>query len=127
MVGLIGLFIPGLVVRPSDFAGSEVNNTAGYGLLFGLFPVNVLHNLFHLGIGIWGLAVAKSMKKSRIYARSLAVIYGVLAVMGFILVLNTTFGLIPLYGHDIWLHGGTAAVSAYFGWAKHTSQVPFPA
>lgn len=36
-------------------------------------------------------------------------------VMGFIPVLNTTFGLIPLYGHDIGLHALIAIVAAYFG------------
>jgi len=29
--------------------------------------------------------------------------------------LRTTFGLVPLYGHDVWLHAVLAAVAAYFG------------
>jgi hypothetical protein len=33
-----------------------------------------------------------------------AVVYGILTVMGLIPALDTTFGLIPLYGHDVWLH-----------------------
>jgi hypothetical protein len=35
--------------------------------------------------------------------------------MGFIPLLNTTFGLVPLYGHDLWLHAALAIVAAYFG------------
>jgi hypothetical protein len=54
---------------------------------------------------------------TRTYAMSLAVIYGVLGVMGLVPALNTLFGLTPLYGHDVWLHLGTAAVAAYFGFA----------
>ena len=37
--------------------------------------------------------------------------------MGFIpaLRLHTTFGLVPLYGNDIWLHAVLAIVAGYFG------------
>jgi Domain of unknown function (DUF4383) len=35
--------------------------------------------------------------------------------MGLIPVLNTTFGFIPLFGHDIWLHALIAIGAAYFG------------
>jgi hypothetical protein len=38
-------------------------------------------------------------------------------VMGLTPVLNTTFGLITLYGHDVWLHALLAIIAAYFGWA----------
>jgi hypothetical protein len=38
--------------------------------------------------------------------------------MGLLPVLNITFGLIPLYGHDIWLHGGFAAMASYFGFGQ---------
>jgi hypothetical protein len=36
--------------------------------------------------------------------------------MGLIPALNTLFGLAPIHGHDVWLHGGTAIIAAYFGW-----------
>ena len=38
--------------------------------------------------------------------------YGLFTVMGLIPGLNTTFGLVPLYGHDVWLHALTAAAAA---------------
>ncbi len=49
----------------------------------------------------------------------LAVLYALLAVMGLIDAgdLNTTFKLIPLLSHDVWLHALTAAAAAYFGFA----------
>jgi hypothetical protein len=37
--------------------------------------------------------------------------------------LYTTFGLIPLYGHDIWLHAVLAAVGAYFGFMRRDAHV----
>jgi hypothetical protein len=36
--------------------------------------------------------------------------------MGFFPNFNTMFGMVPLWGHDIWLHAGATAIAAYFGW-----------
>lgn len=49
-------------------------------------------------------------------ARTIAILFAVLAVMGLFPRLDTLFGLMPLHGHDIWLHAGTAALAAYVGW-----------
>ena len=113
LVGLMG-FVPALMGPPADF-GVNMTVLTGYGFLLGLFPVNVLHNLVHLLIGAWGWTASRTMAGSRAFARGLAVFYGALAVMGLIPGLNTMFGLIPIFGHDIWLHAGTAALAAYFG------------
>ena len=108
VVGAAG-FVPGLVAPPQ--VGADVALDAGFGRLFNLFPV-------HLAFGVWGLAAYRTFSAARLYARSVTVIYAILAVMGVIPLLNTTFGLIPLYGHDIWLHVVLAAVAAYFGWTS---------
>jgi hypothetical protein len=114
LVGVLG-FVPG-VLRPPPPGAPAVAVDALYGYLFGLFAVNILHTLVHLGVGLWGLiAYYASLAASRTYAASLTVIFGVLTIMGLIPGLNVTFGLIPLFGHDIWLHGLTAAAAAYFG------------
>jgi hypothetical protein len=114
LVGIAG-FIPGLVtpMTPED---PDLAVTAGAGHLFGLFPVNVLHNIVHLAFGVWGLMAWRGVAASISYARGVAVIYAVLFVMGFVPGLWTTFGLIPLHGNDIWLHLVLAAVAAYFGY-----------
>lgn len=112
LVGIAG-FIPGLA-QP---AGEGMS----HGMLLGLFPVNAVHNLVHIGFGIWGLAAYRSLTGARLYARVVAVIYAVLAVMGLIPGLQTLFGLVPLYGHNIWLHAVLAAVAAYFGWIARPS------
>jgi hypothetical protein len=54
------------------------------------------------------------------FARALAILYGLLAVLGLIPGLNTLFGMVPLHGHDVWLHAGTAMIAAYFGWRGQT-------
>ncbi len=110
-------FVPGVTAPPTSMDPSLAVESF-HGRLFGLFPVNLLHNLVHLGLGVWGLVAAKDVAKSLLYCRSAAIIYLVLAVMGFVPGLNTLFGLLPLHGHDIWLHIILALPLAYFGFVK---------
>lgn len=112
IVGILG-FIPGFVTL-TGFAPDLVVD-AGFGYLFGIFPINVLHNIVHLAVGLWGILAYRSYSGSKTYSKGLAIFYGVLAVMGFFPVLQTTFGLIPIFGNDIWLHALTAIIAAYFG------------
>ena len=116
VVGVLG-FVPGLVSPPSAYSPHMTVDTA-YGYLLGLFPINILHNLVHLGVGLWGLSAYRSVTKSLSFARGLAIFYGALAVMGLIPVVNTTFGLIPIFGHDIWLHAISAGAAGYFGFLR---------
>jgi hypothetical protein len=127
----IGGFIPGLTVYeagappaattggdPAAAPGAVADvGEEGFGYLMGLFPVNALHNLFHILWGVFGLAAYRSFGGARTYARATAVVYGVLTVLGLIPGLNTVFGLLPIYGHDVWLHGLIAIAAAYFGFA----------
>jgi hypothetical protein len=69
----------------------------------------------HLAVGVWGILSYPSYVRSRNYARGLAIFYGVLAIMGLLPVLNTMFGLVPIFGNNVWLHALTAAIAAYFG------------
>lgn len=111
----VGGFIPGLTDH-SATPDPGLTMTNGYGHELGLFPINVLHNIVHILFGIWGLAASSSLGGARGYARGVAIIYGLLTVMGLVPGLNTTFGLVPLYGADVILHALLAAVAAYFGW-----------
>ncbi|BBA32978.1 uncharacterized protein sS8_1013 [Methylocaldum marinum] len=114
IVGILG-FIPGLV-QPI-IGGPPLSIEAGYGKLLGLFPVNLIHNLVHIGIGIWGILAARSIPRAVNFARANAVLFGVLFLLGIIPATNTLFGLAPIYGGDAWLHLLSAAVAAYFGFA----------
>ncbi len=111
LVGLMG-FVPAFLgtLNNADLAVDALS-----GRLLGLFPVNILHSLTHLAIGVAGIAAYRSFAGARAYARAIAVAYALLAVMGLIPGLNTVFGLIPLFSHDIWLHALSAAAAAYFG------------
>jgi len=116
IVGLAG-FIPGLV-GPVHPGHPDMAVDAGYGQLLGLFPVNILHNLVHILFGVWGIAASRGLGGARLYARAVAVIYAILTVAGFIPGLNILFGLVPLFGNDIWLHALLALIAAYYGWVQ---------
>lgn len=114
LVGIAGFF-PQLM-QDMHSEHPELTIDANSGQLLGLFPVNVLHNIVHILFGLWGLAVSRSFGGAKVYARGVAIIYAVLTVAGFIPGLNSMFGLVPLFGNDIWLHALLALVAAYFGW-----------
>ena len=83
-----------------------------------LYPAFVLAILVHLLFGVWGIAAYRSFPAARTYGRSVAIVYGILTIMGLIPGLNTIFGLIPLHGNDVWLHALLAIIAAYFGWVQ---------
>ena len=121
VVGVAG-FIPGLVTPMPMEPEKTLTVTAMSGLLLGLFPVNILHNIVHILFGLWGLVAYRTVSAARLYGQAVAVIYALFVVMGFIPVLWTTFGLVPLYGHDIWLHAVLAVIAAYFGFAARPAE-----
>lgn len=118
IVGAAGFF-PGLTpmgsMGPHD---ADVKMMTLFGYELHLFPVNVLHDIVHILFGLWGVLAARSIGGGRTFFRGVAIIYGVLTVMGLVPALDTTFGFIPLYGNDVWLHAALALVGVYFGWVN---------
>ena len=107
-------FIPGLWhAAPEHFPPMKIDSFYGEAILF---QVNVLHNLTHLLFGVWGLLASRKLSSAKTFARVTAAAYGVLTIAGFIPGLSTMFGLVPLFGNDIWLHALLGGVAAYFGW-----------
>jgi hypothetical protein len=117
--GLLGL-VPALLFPPPPDAPATTFTTL-YGYLIGLFPVNLIHTVVHLAIGAWGIAAWRGSANPVTFARGIALFYGALAILGLLPTFNTMLGWIPIHGHDVWLHGITAAIAAYFGWR---SEVP---
>jgi len=107
-------FIPGML-HPVPANAPPLTVTMGYGLVMGLLPVNVLHNLVHVLFGILGLVAYSGMFAPRMYAQIVAVSYGLLVILGLVPATNTLFGLVPIYGNDVWLHLVLGAIAAYFG------------
>jgi hypothetical protein len=116
LAGIAG-FIPALLQPPQ---GGAIAPGVHHQLLLGMFPVNPAHNAVHILFGLWGLAAWRSAGGAVMYARGVAIIYLVLTVCGLIPRLDDLFGLVPLYGNDVWLHLALAIVAAYFGWVNRS-------
>ena len=121
-LGIAG-FIPGFISIPEVTANAplDVPNlmfTDGYGNVLGLFPTNYLHNAVHIAVGILGIAAGTSFSGALVFNRSIAILYTAIAIMGLVPALNTTFGVMPVFGNNVWLNAITAAAAAYYGFVK---------
>ena len=99
IVGILGLYA---VAAAVDAPPLTVEH--GHGMALGIFPVNTLHNIVHLLFAILGLrglgqrplrAATSSCSRCRTRCS---------AVLGLSSATNTTFGLIPIWGADVYLH-----------------------
>ncbi len=121
-LGIAGFF-PDVVSLPSpEVAGAaplpvDMGNTylQGFGYLFGLFPINLMHNLVHLSVGIFGIAASTTVMGARLFNRFFAISYLLIAVMGLVPLARTTFGYMPIFGNNVWFNGLTALIAGYFG------------
>lgn len=122
LVGVLG-FIPA-INQPHEHDPNLTVEGPGTGYLLGLFHVNVLHNAVHLLFGVLGLVMSGSVASARNYARLVAVAYLLLAVLGLVPAgrMNYTFGLVPIHGHDVWLHALIGLVAAYFGFVRPAAE-----
>lgn len=122
IVGGLG-FVPLALIAPAPpLDAPVVTLDAAYRLLFGLFPVNALHDGVHIVLGIWGLVAAISFRQAVVYCRCVAVIYLVLAIFGLIPLLNTLLGVAPIYGWDVAIHFIGALFAAYGGFGRGSYQ-----
>jgi hypothetical protein len=107
LVGIVG-FIP--IVGGAD--GITAHN------LLGLFPVNAVHNVVHMAVGLLGLlAYSRGARASRLFARGIGAIYLVLAIAGAIFSTGNFLGIVPIGGLDIALHAVSALVLLVVGFA----------
>ena len=112
VVGILG-FMPS--PPPPDAPALTMEH--GHGMILGMFPTNTGHNVVHLLFALLGIA-AWAGGWARTYFQVLAVSYGLLTVLGLIPATQTTFGLIPIWGNDVFLHGAIAVAAAYFGFVR---------
>ena len=92
--------------------------------LLGLFPVNVLHNVVHLLLGVWGLVASRTYSGARNYGRIAGVLYLLLAAVGYFV--PNGFGFVPLGGNDVWLHAVLGLVLAGAGFTARELRPPVP-
>lgn len=114
---LVALGIAGFLTAPA----ATTTDSAHAARLFGLFPVNIAHNVLHLTWGVWGIAASQWRSSSREFARISGVAYVLLAVLGFVW---TSFaGLFPIGSNDIWLDALIGIVLGWAGFTDHAREV----
>jgi hypothetical protein len=97
-------------------AGFVATGFGGNGTLL-LFPVSVLVNIIHLFIGVSGAgALLLGRMTARPWAQGVGAVLAVATVVG--VVDGTPFGVLPIGGYDVVLHGVTAFFLLYLGFAE---------
>jgi len=113
LVGVMGL-IPAML-QPMAPGNPPVTLDILSGNLLGLFPVNILHTVVHLIVGIWGIVAYRSFTAARSFSIMTGIAFLALFLFGLIPGLQTLFGLMPLHAADRWLHLASGAVALFFG------------
>ena len=122
-LGFVVAGIAGFFPSPAD-PPPGLTQTHGFGHALGVLPVNTLHNAVHILFGVLGILASRGMLMSaRGYAQLVAVAYALLAILGLLPATENTFGLIPIYGADVWLHAVIAVLAGYFGFAAKETVV----
>jgi hypothetical protein len=100
IVGVLG-FIPGITTHYDQLTFAGHHSEAA---LLGIFNVSILHNLVHLGFGIAGILLARSLGNARWYLIGGGLIYLLLFVYGLIVDHESAANFVPVNGADNWLH-----------------------
>ena len=106
LVGILG-FVPGIT---NDM------------MLLGIFHVDMLHNIIHIVSGLAALAAAWGMYSSRLYFQVFGVVYGLVAILGFVGGDNV-LGILMVNMADNLLHVLIAAVALYAGFMMKDAPV----
>jgi len=109
LVGILG-FIGGV----GGTAGVQPTN------LLGIFPINVVHNIVHLIIGIPGLLVAGNEDNAAGYLKLFGWILIIVGIVG--IFWHNPFNMLPIGGAaDVCLHLITGIIFAYVGYRASTT------
>ncbi|MER7335616.1 MULTISPECIES: DUF4383 domain-containing protein [unclassified Micromonospora] len=100
LVGVLG-FIPGITTDYGDMTFAGHHSEAR---LLGLFQVSILHNALHLGFGLVGLVLARTVAGARIFLAGGGALYLGLWLYGFAINKESVANVIPVNDADNWLH-----------------------
>lgn len=86
--------------------------------IFGIFQVNVLHNIAHLAVGALLLVGSGKHATAKQVNLIIGIVYGLLAILGLANILvDAPDGLLVANDADDFLHLATAVLALYFGTA----------
>jgi len=96
-----------------------------HGHLLGIFHVNGPHNFVHLLTGIVALICGyQSAHASKLYFLIFGIVYGLVALLGFVVGNGLLLGFIANNIADAWLHVGIAIVSIALGLMPEEVRTP---
>ena len=110
---LVLVGIVGFIADSSFNTGSSIDGDK----LLGIFEINGIHNLVHIGSGLLLLAVAPKRATAKTGVLAFAVIYGIVTVIGLIDG-ETVLGLIPVNAADNILHIALTAAALLAAFAS---------
>lgn len=100
LVGVLGFLYTGF----EDFAGTDTNEK-----ILGIFEVNPLHNIVHLGIGAVLLAASKTVASAKGANMFVGAVYLLVGIVG-LFILDSDANILSLNGADNVLHLASALV-----------------
>ena len=143
LMGLMSLFpMFYQTVIESGIALPPLNVEASYGLAFSVFPMNIFNKIALILFGLAGIAAARETgvitnegdalmgsntwdatvtdpdKSSVFWSRAVFWFMGVLTILGIIPQTQTFFGMMPLFGAEVWAHAVFAALGGVFGYTN---------
>ncbi|WP_424186508.1 DUF4383 domain-containing protein [Actinokineospora sp. G85] len=110
-LGILG-FVPGATLGYGDI---EVLGPGSGAMMFGLFAVSLLHNAVHLGFGVVGLRIARTVSGARRYLLGGGAIAIALGGYGWLVDYGSGANLLPANAADNWLHFGLGVVMVVSG------------
>lgn len=96
----------GVIYLVAGVAGFVTGST----VLFGLFPVNVVHNVVHVVLGailLWGMMNTANAVMANRWVGVVLLVLGVLGIF-----VDNPLSLVPIGGNNIWLHLASGVVLA---------------
>ncbi|WP_433387024.1 DUF4383 domain-containing protein [Micromonospora sp. KLBMP9576] len=100
LIGVLG-FIPGVTTGYGDMSFAGHHSQAR---LLGLFQVSILHNALHLGFGLVGLLLARSVAGARLFLAGGGALYLGLWLYGFAIDRESAANFLPVNDADNYLH-----------------------
>ena len=95
-----------------------VPGAATDGMLLGIFHVNLAHNLVHLLSGAVAVIAGLSGGNAPLwFFRVFGIVYGLVAILGFMAGNNPVLGMIANNMADVWLHALLSLASLFLGFA----------
>ncbi len=88
-------------------------------LLFNLFQIGSIHNIFYLLMGLFALSASASAVYAKLYFKILGIIFALIAILGF--ALNGNLGFLQVNLADSFFHLIVAIIALYLGYTSRLS------